>query len=141
VFGIFIDGTVVRGFQVARETLEKQIPLVAAEFPEIQYCYRGSINLKLECGLRIDHPDHRTRPIDWGDPTPEVFGFLRVSIQFPCDGPAFRAWIYVPYNSPHLSDPSHVEIIAEQISGIEYGALCRLQIPTGRYESFAIAVV
>jgi hypothetical protein len=142
VFGVFIDGIVVRGFGAASSNLSKQIPLIAKEFPEIEGCHLGSINIKLERGLRVANPNHRTHPIAWGDPNPEVFEFLRISIHLPPDGPAFRAWIYIPLNSPHFSNPNQVEVVAAQeIPGVFCGSSCRLQIPWARANPSDLLVV
>ena len=141
MFGLFIDGIVVRGLEGAAITLKKQIPLIAEEFPEIRDCHRGSINIKLERALQVANPDYRTRPIAWGDPNPEVFGFLRVSIQVPCDGPMSRAWIYIPYSSPHFANPNQVEIISPKIPGVVYGSNCRLLIPFARTNSTELVIV
>jgi hypothetical protein len=138
---VSIWGVIVRGYGAAAANLEKQIPLIAREFPEIAKCHRGSMNVWLNRGLRVDHPDYRIGPIDWGDPNPEEFGFHRVSIQFGPEGAVFRAWLYIPYNSPHYQNRSHIEVIAEKIHGIRYGLACQLNIPNGTWESEELLVI
>lgn len=131
----------MRGYRAATSNLDKQIPLIGLDFPEIANCFKGSINVKLDCGLRVDNPDHRTQPIDWGDPNPEVFGLHRVSIEFGPDGLVFPAWLYIPYNSPHFTNRYQVEIIAEKIPGIGYGSRCQLNISNGKWESANLVVI
>lgn len=138
---ISIWGAIVQGCGAATSNLAKQIPLIAREFPEIGDCHRGSINVWLNRCLRVDHPDYRSGPIDWGDPNPEEFGFHRVSIQFAPEGPVFRAWLYIPYNSPHYPYRDRIEVIAEKIPSVRYGLACQLNIPVGRSESDALVVI
>jgi hypothetical protein len=138
---IAIWGVIVQGYGAATFNLEKQIPLIAREFPEITDCHRGSMNVWLNRSLRVDHPDHHTGAIDWGDPNPGEFGIHRVSIQFAPDGPVYRAWLYIPYNSPHYQYRDRIEVIAEKIPGIRYGLACQLNIPAGRSESDDLVVI
>jgi hypothetical protein len=126
---VVIEGKVVRGCQVAQQTLAKQIPLIAPEFPEIEKCHHGSMNIELECGLGIIKHDHETGLIIWEGLPGEQFGFLRIRLEFPIDGSQHTAWIYTPYNSPHRQNRRQVEVIAAIIENVEYGSQCRIHIP------------
>jgi hypothetical protein len=72
----------------------------------------------------IYKPDIETQPIEWTEGFVEKFGFLRVLFEtiptqtsMPLD-----ALIYIPYRSPHYSNPFYKEILAPKVSlsGIEY---------------------
>lgn len=138
---VSIWGVIFQGYGATASNLEKQIPLIAREFPEIASCQRGSMNVLSNRSLRVDHPHYHTEPIDWGDPNPEEFSFHRVSIQFAPQGPIFRAWLYIPHNSPHYLYRDRIEVIAEEIPGIRYGLACQLNIPAVRSESRDLVVI
>jgi hypothetical protein len=124
-----IDGKIVPGYGWATKYLKTQIPLIAKEFPEIQICHRGSMNILLKTPLRIEHPDHITRRIDWGK-MKEVFHFTRIEFQLLSPGkknPWHNAWIYGPQNSPHRVNPFHIEVIAPKIS-LGRSRRCRIRI-------------
>jgi hypothetical protein len=138
---ICIDGEVVRGLRAANETLKKQIPLIAIEFPEIKNCHPASINLKMECELRIDHPDHETGLIEWNEPPGEKFGFLRIGFEFPLETEPRKAWIYIPHDSPHFANRSQVEVITTaKLDGLGYGSLCRIHLRKGHVAAGSIVV-
>ncbi|MGA3066793.1 MAG: hypothetical protein ABSF29_08105 [Tepidisphaeraceae bacterium] len=113
-----IEGEIVRGYGWATRYLKIQIPLIAKQFPEIEVCHRGSINVLLDTPLRIDRPDFVTRRIDWGK-MKEVFHFTRIEFEL-IGGRArarrHRAWIYGPQNSPHRTNPFYIEVIAPKIA-------------------------
>jgi len=137
---VYLDGAVVPGTGSASRNLEKQIPLIAKEFPEVANCHRGSINFSLECALRIDHPDHTTEIIAWQEHEEEVFGFLRIHLAYPVDAAPKRAWIYIPHNSPHFRNCFQVEVIAEKIEGLALHSRCRIYIPRGRFDPGGLVV-
>jgi hypothetical protein len=129
-----LNGIVVEGTKSASSNLQIQIPLIAKEFPEIENCHRGSINLLLEGALRIDNPDHQTGRILWQGPSGEVFGFLRIQLEYPIDEAPKRAWIYIPHNSPHFPIRCHVEVLTEKkVHGLGYGSRCRIHISSCRF--------
>jgi hypothetical protein len=135
------EGRVVRGCQVGQQTLAKQIPLIAPEFPEIEKCHRGSMNVELECGLGIIKHDHETGLILWEGLPGEQFGFLRIRLELPIGGPQHTAWIYTPYNSPHRQNRRQVEVIADKIENVQNGSQCRIHIPLRNLDSSALVQV
>ncbi len=135
-----VNGVVVPGIRAASQTLTLQIPLIEEEFPEIGCCHRGSINIHLKNALRIENPDHITRPIPWAGPPGEAFSLLRILLECPVGGNPKRAWIYIPYNSPHRNNRCQVEVIAEPMQDLAYGSQCRIHIERGR-EDFDMIVV
>jgi hypothetical protein len=126
-----LEGKIVPGYGWATKYLKRQIPLIAKEFPEIDVCHRGSINVLLKTPLRVEHPDHITRRINWGKMR-EVFHFTRIEFQLigPGRGSWHRAWIYGPQNSPHRPNPFHIEVIAPRIS-LGRSRRCRIRIDRG----------
>jgi hypothetical protein len=88
-----ISGKIVRGYGWATKYLKLQIPLIAREFPEIDVCHRGSINVLLDTPLRIEHPDHITRRINWKI-MKEVFHFTRIEFQLSGKRTWHRARLY-----------------------------------------------
>ena len=114
----------------ATKNLHSQVPLIAAEFPEIQGCHRGTINLKFENALIIANPDYRTSPIPWHpDHAPgEVFDFLRIQLEAPEGRNRIDAWIYVAHHSDHRNDPRMHEILASELCNLSGNASCRIHI-------------
>jgi hypothetical protein len=123
-----IEGKMIRGFGWATKYLKIQIPLIAKEFPEVDVCHRGSINVILDTPLLIENPDHITRKINWRI-MKEVFHFTRIQFQLigPRKSPWHRAWIYGPQNSPHRVNPFHIEVIAPKIP-LGRWRRCRIRI-------------
>lgn len=113
----------------ASSALAIQIPLIVPEFPEIEQCHRGTLNVKLDCCLVVLRPDHRTRLIDW-DPsqTPgEVFELLRIGLEVPAGQRQISAWIYLASGSPHRKTPRVHEVIGPFL-GDRDGAAARIHI-------------
>jgi hypothetical protein len=128
-----LTGRIISGFGIASGNLEKQLPLIAEEFPEIAACHAGSINMMLDFPLRIDKPDFITTTIDWGEQQ-EIFHLTRIRLEPVIDRAIggrssllHAAWIYGPQNSKHRQDPFHVEVIAEklELSGATH---CRVHL-------------
>jgi len=126
---IAITGQIRNGIGAAAQTLSHQLPYIVNEFPEVAACRCGSINLKLEVPLMVLIPDHRTKPIAWlpGNPKTEVFDFVRIELEAPCDAPAVPAWLYIPHRSPHRRELRVHEVITRQLNlaGVK---LCRIKI-------------
>jgi hypothetical protein len=141
MLGHRLNGVVVPGTRSASSNLQQQIPLIAEEFPEIENCHRGSINLLLEGALRIDNPDHQTGQILWQRPPGEVFGFLRIRFEYPINAAPRRAWIYIPHDSPHFRLRCHIEVLTEEkVQGLAYGARCRVHLPRCNFEPGVLVV-
>jgi hypothetical protein len=138
---ISLDGQVIRGLGFARDvSIPAQMPCFEKVIPEIKGSYHGTINLCLPRPLRIVYPDQLI-PCAWQvGAVPELFGFLKISIEFPIGGEPKQAWIYIPYNSPHLNNRYQVEIISQEIKGLEYGSRCRINLPRGNEDSESIVV-
>ena len=57
---IMFDAEVVAGFRYANWALKYQLPKIEPRFSEIRGCHPGSINLRLDKGLRFNSPDYTT---------------------------------------------------------------------------------
>ena len=126
---IEVLGHIVRGGGWATKNLGKQLPLIAAKFPEVAQCYHGSLNVRLCSPLRIEKPDFVTEPINWGQQT-EVFHFTRIQFELLRSGEniiAHDAWIYGPQNSPHKKSPFLIEVITKRIE-LSGESRCRIRI-------------
>lgn len=130
----------MKGLQAAgRDTLPKQIHHFESVLPDFKGCHPATINLRLDRELRIENPDYETR-FEWTGPPGEVFGFLKIGLEFPVGAPLQPAWIYIPHDSPHFGIHSQAEVISQKIEGISYGSLCRVHILRGRLESEVLIV-
>jgi hypothetical protein len=126
---VSIEGTLQAGLGAAQANLEVQLPLVAAEFPEVAGCHPGTINVLLAVPLLVVSPDHRTRALRWNDDEPqgEVVDLLRISLELPSGSQAVPAWLYIPHHSPHRQDLRLHEVIARRVSYTP-GQTCRILI-------------
>lgn len=109
---ITLTGRRISGTGMATENLKRQMPLILPEFPELNGCHYGTINLELDTALIVANPDHRTKPIPW-DPSfgsGEIFDFLRIKIELdvstrvPC-------WLYIAHGSVHRITPRVHEVL------------------------------
>ena len=114
---MILTGTIQKGYGLAMENLKKQLPYIEAEFPEIKGCFEGTLNLKIDRGLLVVSPDHRTKPIPWHEShiPGEIFDILRIKIKETRSDELIQAWLYIPHNSDHRKDLSIHEVIAQQL--------------------------
>ena len=126
---VAISGRIVNGIGAAAHTLSHQLPYISKEFPEVAECYRGSINLELEVPLKVLTPDHRTKPIAWlpGNTKTEIFDFVRIEIEAPCNASAVPAWLYIPHRSPYRRKLRIYEVITMQLN-LANVTSCRIKI-------------
>jgi hypothetical protein len=133
-----ITATIIHGLGIAggsgpgapeRGSIALQKPLLVRYFPEIAACHNGTINLLLDEPLEIRLPDVVTPPLRWRPYEPEFderFGFKKIT--FILDGRRHPAWIYIAERSQHLFKTGMIELVAEEIPGVQYGARCALHI-------------
>jgi hypothetical protein len=130
-----IDCRIVNGLGQATKTLALQLPLIAPVFPEIASCFEGSINVIMDAQLEVVSPDFVTQPIKWipQSEITEVFGFVRVQFEVPNARVLTGAWIYIPYGSPHRSNPYYAEVIAPKPKlDLKGQSDCRIHFPATR---------
>jgi hypothetical protein len=106
----------------AAQNLQRQVPHIVAEFPEIRDFHLATINVRFEPKSIVAGYDHRTRPIQWDNDRPEVFDMVRVGLRFEGLADEVRALLYVPHRSAHRNDPHKHEFIAERfVPGLRDG--------------------
>ena len=125
-----LEARIIAGFGVATGTLARQLPLIGREFPEVNACHPGTINLQLERPLRLLCPDHRTAPLAWtpSGRSTEVFDLLRIELEFAGMPARVPAWLYVAHGSAHRQTPRVHEVIAGRLDLAGAGS-CRLYLP------------
>jgi len=127
---ITIEGVRRPGMNAAHKNLVKQLPLIAAEFPEIGDCHYGPINVQLHVPLLVVAPDHRSQPIPWGRCGLSEWRGLR-SFTHPVRGASrcgtCGAWLYIPHGSPARATPQIHEVLARRLD-IPAEVQCRVTI-------------
>ena len=124
---ITIEGARRPGLNAAHKNLVKQLPLIAAEFPEIADCHYGTINVQLHVSLLVVAPDHRSQPIHWDDadfPSGEIFDLLRIQFAAPVD--AAPVALHSARIAGHGDTQIH-EVLARRLD-IPAEAQCRVTI-------------
>jgi hypothetical protein len=134
---ILVSGVVVEGHRVASGpskeypygTLEKQKPYFEALGLTLEHFYLGTLNVSI-APLRFEmiKPAYTFRQISWTElHPPEDFSFSPCKVVF--GGREFDGYVYYPHPETkvrHFQNPSLIEVIAEQIPGIEYGTRLEL---------------
>jgi CTP-dependent riboflavin kinase len=130
-----ITGTVIRGEGNAERNHSVLIPLLARHLPEIANSSQfGTINVQLDQALDKSRADIWTRriiwePIQWAQRRVEIFGFIRIKLEYPVNGPIYDCWIILPEGSRLTYSADKAEIIADVfIQGVAYGAGCVINI-------------
>jgi hypothetical protein len=140
-----IIGTVIHGGGEANINYKRQMPAAAVHCPEVaEFGQDGTINLRLEEPIDKGVADCWTPKIAW---KPEVlldepwdqsttreeeFGFVKIKLECPLDGPLYGAWIIFPsgHGATYL-DPKLVEIITAQLVGgerLRQGTRCAVHL-------------
>ena len=127
-----IDGRIVPGYRAAADSLVKQLPEIEPEYPPVEGCHPGSMNVLLFVPLRIVDPDYTTASIEWEPGHHEKFSLTRIGFECPTGGWRYPAWIYDPHDSPHRFNDYLIEVIARMIPGVGYGTQCRLHLPRSK---------
>ena len=86
----------------------------------------------LECQLEVISPSFVIGPIHWHPrERPEMFSFR--SIVFELNQPKVEsdAWIYLPYNSPHRTNPFYAEILAPELQ-LDDATACKIRLNAGK---------
>ena len=107
-------------------TLAMQIPFFIAQGFEGENFFRGTLNVSLSGhSYHLEKPHFYFPQIRWcTELPPENFSFFECTILVAFKGVEYKSFIYWPHPStkPEFhQDPSVLEILAPQISGIKYG--------------------
>lgn len=125
---VAVNGRITPGLGAASGNLRAQMPFFTASHPELEDCRCGTINVILECRLEIDSPDFVLGPFKWCETfPPERFGFLKIRFEVVDSNLATDAWVYIPYLSPHRSNPLYAEILAPSLN-LEGFPNCRIHV-------------
>lgn len=122
---IRIKGQIQSGIGRAQNMLPQQKPFLRTYVQDIDNFFNGTINVLLERPLIIFRPEILTPDFTYSNGKKERFGFQK--IKFEVGDNEHDAWIYIPYCSPHRSNPFLVEIIGKTIqhSPLDY---CHIKI-------------
>ena len=130
-----LTGTIVRGEGNAAKNHSVLIPLLATQFPEIANSSRfGTINVRLDQSFGKSRADIWTRRIIWqpvqrGERRLEAFGFVKIKLECPLNGPRYNCWIILPEGSTATYRDDQAEIIADIfIDSVSYGVACAIEI-------------
>jgi len=127
-----IPGKIVRGLGAASQTLRFQMPHFVEAHPELAKCSVRTINVILECQLEIISPSFVIGPIQWHpNERPEMFGFRSIVLELSQSQVESDAWIYLPYNSPHRTNPFYAEILAPELR-LNNATACKIRITAGK---------
>jgi hypothetical protein len=126
---VTVTGRITRGLGYASGNLSTQMRHFIPEYPELERCHHGTINVILDSQLEIISPDRVLGPFKWSATfPPEKFGFLKIRFESPDAKIDTEAWIYIPYLSPHRIDPCYVEVLAPELN-LGRSTNCRLLLP------------
>jgi hypothetical protein len=139
---ITVKGTVVEGHRVASGpsgdypygTIEKQKPYFKALGLDLEHFYDGTLNVSIfPETFEMKNPEFTFERVEWTDlHPPEKFSFSRCTVAF--KGIRYTGWVYYPHpetKKRHFQQSSLIEILAEYIPGIQYGAEIEIELNTG----------
>jgi len=128
-----IPGVIVRGHEVASKrsehypegTIAMQIPFFKECGLDLSPYFRGTLNISISpYRFRVTKAEYKFEQVDWTpNHPPEDFSFSRCNIIF--KGHNYEGWIYYPHPETkirHHQNDSLIEVIAQTINGINYGA-------------------
>lgn len=129
---IQVHGILMRGHQVASRpskdypysSLEKQKPYFKQLGLDLSPYFNGTLNISIApLTFEMSAPEFTFPLVEWTDlHPPETFSFSRCKVMF--KGKEYPGWVYYPHpetKKNHFQNPSLIEVIAEEVSGIEYG--------------------
>jgi hypothetical protein len=129
---IHLTGILVQGHRVASHpsrdypysTLEKQKPYFKNLGLDLYPYFNGTLNISIApLEFEMARPEFIFELVEWTDlHPPETFSFSRCRVRF--KGRAYDGWVYYPHpetKRTHFQNPSLVEVITREITGIKYG--------------------
>ena len=129
---IQVHGILMRGHQVASRpskdypysSLEKQKPYFKQLGLDLYGFFNGTLNISIApLTFEMSAPEFTFPLVEWTDlHPPETFSFSRCKVMF--KGKEYPGWVYYPHpetKKNHFQNPSLIEVIAEEVAGIEYG--------------------
>jgi hypothetical protein len=136
---IILSGIVVEGHRVASGpskdypygSLERQKPFFKAGGLDLDRFFNGTLNISIAplC-FRMVNPAYTFRQVAWTNlHPPEDFSFSACMVRI--NGREYEGYTYYPHPETkirHFQDPSLIEVITEEIPGIEYGDQVKLLV-------------
>ncbi len=130
---VTVSGTVIEGQRVASlpskeypyPTLEKQKPYFRERGLDLDRFHLGTLNISIAPKRFEMHKPEYTFPlVPWTDlHPPETFSFSSCKVRF--QGQEYEGMIYYPHPATkirHFQNPSVIEVLAEFIPNLAYGA-------------------
>ena len=127
-----LQGTIMRGHQVASRpskaypysSLKKQKPYFKERGLDLYEYFNGTLNISIApLTFEMAAPELTFERVEWTDlHPPETFSFSRCTVIF--KGREYAGWVYYPHpetKKTHFQDPSLVEVITHEVTGIKYG--------------------
>ncbi len=131
----------MRGHQVASRpskdypysSLEKQIPYFKELGLDLYRYFNGTLNISIApLTFEMSAPEFTFEHVEWTDlHPPETFSFSRCKVIF--NGREYLGWVYYPHpetKKNHFQNPSLIEVITEEITGIDYGDPIEIVVDT-----------
>ncbi len=128
---IRIHGQIREGYRVASGpsadypygALSRQQPLFASRGLDLSAYFNGTLNIDISPQtFKLIRPEFTFYNIEWTDlHPPEHFSFSRCKVIF--KEAEYDGWVYYPHPETklrHFQNPSLLEVIAMEITGIEY---------------------
>lgn len=138
---ITVHGILVQGYHVASGpsadypygALERQRPIFKARGFDLGDCFNGTLNIDIRPDAFVmQKPEHTFEHVEWTDlHPPEHFSFSRCKVIHREVG--YDGWVYYPHPETKLrnfQNPSLLEVIAQFIPEIKYGAALDVRVNT-----------
>lgn len=130
---IRLPGILARGYRVASGpskdypygALDRQRPFFKALGLDLEGYFNGTLNIDLRpASFHLLKAEYTFPLVEWTDlHPPETFSFSRCGVFH--RGIEYAGWVYYPHPETklrHFQNPSLLEVIAQPIPGLEYGA-------------------
>ena len=127
-----LHGRLAQGYRVASGpsadypygALDRQRPIFAARGLDLSNYFNGSLNIDIRPRtFKMVKPQYTFHHVEWTDlHPPEHFSFSRCKVIY--KDVEYDGWVYYPHPETkrrNFQNPSLIEVIAMEISGIQYG--------------------
>ena len=127
-----LHGCLAQGYRVASGpsadypygALDRQRPIFAARGLDLSGYFNGSLNIdNRPRTFKMVKPQYTFHHVEWTDlHPPEHFSFSRCKVIY--KDVEYDGWVYYPHPETkrrNFQNPSLIEVIAMEISGIQYG--------------------
>lgn len=133
---MIISGIITNGLGVAVQTIDQQRPFFKERgLKNLDQLQNGTINIDISPKkFSILSFDYFYKNINWESKGTEDFGFIEIK-EIKYNGKIYSpGYIYIPHNSPHFSNTSHLEVVAVTIPDIDSGHPIELLVNDGKIQ-------